>query len=1303
MNAQNITRKRTWRGWSGIAIATIFFVSMLANTIPGSITGDPFSGFADASDTPMVWNPSTLPSALSYTMEETFPGLTGDDEVDVSTSLPVTATNIAVDNLTVNPISTVIEAVPMNYSASDAIYGILLFQQLKVPASCYVQWVSIFIEYLRIGDLTPLSLNVSIYNATQVFPSLAPTPHEMVAGSSVMVDPRLGTSGSEVYLGHWKNVTLGNVLLDSSNTLYQGGYYHFFVGVLLPAETGYLWWYSGDNDGFAEDNGLVYASITTATLPAIRIATEEVPGVDFTCITKLFPLNMAPLPSFPSDIGMKVDGDLVADNGAGKGIYSSNDPRVPTNNLVTYDITSAWSDYPGGSMSYDLELNYTVQTDITPVLLNAINTTTRTVFWNATYTFIPSQIQGRSTANLGARVPNSWTSVALYNITGGTMVPKTALVAPGPTGKYRQLTATGLTPGTWLLTARSPVLTPSITLNLVDGAVDLNSSLTGTIQATGGPNGRQANLRSDYEGGISSITTQGGTASSTLPGTVLWTDGKWFTISNETGLDLVHIAEKLNAYEFTETSSINSTFDLFLDLPEGFSETNLLDLKFLLDQESFSDSWWWANITGVAMPENPFAPPSLSEVFSILLQADLNYTMLNFSFNITENRFSDAYMNYSLNVFDQLAVNRSAITGITFDVVSSFNASYSNQVFYIKNQSSPSTQWVQLYNTIQLPTIPVLCHKRWNSIGESGITNITQFISSIDNTIELRVRNYNLTYVVPTGSHYFAVDQAAINFTYANTFESLDLQVYNWTDSTYAAPVAHFSPGTTNASIDLQPLFPSGFAGIIDPTTGKIRVRIGAEALLPLVNTVWWRLDRLLANISYTNYVRCSWNQIVLNDASEPSYSFIHETLFDSPNNNFTISLPVADIIDFCDDYNYTILWHNGSDVMYARSPFSINRHATTLSIISGIEGEYKMAGSDIQVAVKLAYSGNGSGIPNRPVQVVLVIKLDTGASQTVTVNGLTNSQGIANVGIRFLSEWQSFTYSAVFASSDPAFKDSGWASTADIMVYTEIEVIGWAFTEYWYIIVPAIALILVGVIAKRTGDAKKKRIWKADASKIRDVVKIQHLMVIMKSSGACVVNRAYSQMQLDGDLISGFLHAIATFGKEVGGDRGAPKKTSGEGIVFDYQDFKILIQEGSQVRLALILNGPPTDGLKDRAKQFITAFEGSYDMQNWRGNLDIFSGIDSFIEQAFEITLIYPLVVNPKMDKKDIKTGLGKALYEVGEAVQKEKQAFYLATLLTFAQAGRKESQDQVLGEIYQLKKQGFLTFYNPPATQGA
>nr|MDO8115896.1 hypothetical protein [Candidatus Sigynarchaeota archaeon] len=165
-------------------------------------------------------------------------------------------------------------------------------------------------------------------------------------------------------------------------------------------------------------------------------------------------------------------------------------------------------------------------------------------------------------------------------------------------------------------------------------------------------------------------------------------------------------------------------------------------------------------------------------------------------------------------------------------------------------------------------------------------------------------------------------------------------------------------------------------------------------------------------------------------------------------------------------------------------------------------------------------------------------------------------------------------------------------------------------------------------------------------------------------------------------------------FGKEIG-----PKSSNNvdEGITFDYQHFKILILDGAHVRLALILDTVPTETLRINGKAFLGYFESMYDVANWKGNLDIFTNVDNVIEQAFEITLVYPLVVNKDKDAKGLKSKLGRALHEVGMAVQEEKNVFYLATLVNYAKAGRKESEDHVLAEIYNLKKDGYFTFFSP------
>ncbi len=1260
-----------------------------------------------SSDAPVNWSPDILPSTLSYTLQKNTTDLNAGDDLVVSTALPITQTSMAFENITVQPITVPVETFSEQYAMSYWRSSVLYFQELKVPSSCFIDWVSLYIQYINISIPNPGAVwNVSIYNATSSFPDLSPMPHEMIPGSSALVDPLYSTSPTLRFMAHWKNVTLGHVLLDSTTTLYQGGFYHFFVAVLLPPIYGHLWWFSNDSAGLADNYGKAYMSLTY-NYTNQQLSSDEVPGIDFDCITKLFPVNAS---ARPADIQLTVNKEPVATVGNGTGIYNTAETINPVNDIVTYEVESAWGDYPGGSFQCDTILNYTLKDSIVPQVEANMSTSTSSVAWTASYAFSPVKIKGQATATMSIRIPNSWTSIALYNVTGAIPVQVLGTITASPTGKYKTFTALGLTPGTWRLVAQSTVLSPTVSLNIGSGTIDLSDSITGTTSIVNGPNGRTITLRSDYEGGISSLSLLGGETNTTLANAIVGLDGKGIRFINASGLDLEYIYNKLISLgEATGDFTVNSSVDLWVDLPDDFRISDIQDMELVFDHRSFEESWWWGNVTGAAMPDNPgiwnLTPLPLPEVFPTLLEADLDPIILNFTYDNSpgEKHYADVYFNYSLNFLNQLAVPYDAITSLTFDVVTSFNATNNHQVLFIKNQTSPTKDWVQMNSVVKQPALLWLLHEHWESEGESAIQNITQFISPANNTVEMRMRTYNDTTITlgPSVQHHYFVDQAVLNFTYANTFTSFDMQVHNWTTDSYQPTTIKFNAtvGKGTTVVSLGDAFANNFTGLIDPATGKVRIRIGAEATTPLVNTVWWDLDRLMLNLTYTSYVRCSWNQTVYNSAGGVSYVIQNETLYDSPNNNFSVSIPVINVLDYYDDYNYTMTWTNGTAIMYYQDDFRINRFSTTLTLTAGIGGDYVKAGSGGQVQVALKYASNGSGVAGQPVSVIVHLN----AGGTETFNGLTNAQGVASVGILFEDSWDTFTYEVRYTPSDPRFRPSAVPQSQSIPVYNDVEFMGYLLRTYWYIIVPAIVVILVGVIAKRGSDAKKKRVWKADASKIRDVVKIQHLMVIMKSSGACVVNRAYSQMQLDGDLISGFLHAIATFGKEVGGDRGAQKKSSGDAIVFDYQDFKILLQEGSQVRLALILNGPPTDGLKDRAKQFIAAFEGTYDLQNWRGNLDIFGNIDSIIENAFEITLIYPLVVNPKKTKKDIKSGLGKALYEVGEAVQKEKQAFYLATLLTYAQAGRKESQDQVLGEIYQLKKQGFLTFYNPQAVQGA
>ena len=52
----------------------------------------------------------------------------------------------------------------------------------------------------------------------------------------------------------------------------------------------------------------------------------------------------------------------------------------------------------------------------------------------------------------------------------------------------------------------------------------------------------------------------------------------------------------------------------------------------------------------------------------------------------------------------------------------------------------------------------------------------------------------------------------------------------------------------------------------------------------------------------------------------------------------------------------------------------------------------------------------------------------------------------------------------------------------------------------------------------------------------------------------------------------------------------------------------------------------------------------------------------------------------------------LEKALLEVAEQMQKERNFFFIGSLLSYGIAGRKESRDQIISTIIDLKKRGLI-----------
>ena len=120
-----------------------------------------------------------------------------------------------------------------------------------------------------------------------------------------------------------------------------------------------------------------------------------------------------------------------------------------------------------------------------------------------------------------------------------------------------------------------------------------------------------------------------------------------------------------------------------------------------------------------------------------------------------------------------------------------------------------------------------------------------------------------------------------------------------------------------------------------------------------------------------------------------------------------------------------------------------------------------------------------------------------------------------------------------------------------------------------------------------------------------------------------------------------------------------------------DYYDFKIDMVDGDYIRSALILEGVPSEMLKENQQRFTDSFEMKFSglLKDFNGNVQPFKETGDLIEKFFNISLMYPFQLGTHWKYAKLKK-LEIALLEVAEQMQKERKYFFISSLLNYGLA---------------------------------
>ena len=344
--------------------------------------------------------------------------------------------------------------------------------------------------------------------------------------------------------------------------------------------------------------------------------------------------------------------------------------------------------------------------------------------------------------------------------------------------------------------------------------------------------------------------------------------------------------------------------------------------------------------------------------------------------------------------------------------------------------------------------------------------------------------------------------------------------------------------------------------------------------------------------------------------------------------------------------------------------------------------------GSDILIEGRLINNETGAIIEGESIIAEIY---DENLNLIETKSDITNNEGIIQIEYTLPTGYSKVSIGLVYNVSGTYYSTGQSVQTLEINQISQTDYYLNVFFNFLPYIGAALGIAITTVVGLKYRKSKLRKFWAGESMILDDLLKTSYIMIISKDVGVSIYDKKIS-LDIDVDLISGFLQAISAFKTEIKKEK-EEVIIKAKGFEMDYYDFKIVITDGDYIRTALILDGKPSEKLKENQWAFTEHFEKRFedDLKEFTGDITSFRKADDLIERYFNISLVHPLKLGKHYEVIKVK-GLDKALLEVAEQIQKERKFFFISSLLNFALAGRKASKDEIISVIIDLKRKGLI-----------
>ena len=207
------------------------------------------------------------------------------------------------------------------------------------------------------------------------------------------------------------------------------------------------------------------------------------------------------------------------------------------------------------------------------------------------------------------------------------------------------------------------------------------------------------------------------------------------------------------------------------------------------------------------------------------------------------------------------------------------------------------------------------------------------------------------------------------------------------------------------------------------------------------------------------------------------------------------------------------------------------------------------------------------------------------------------------------------------------------------------------------------------------------------------DVTNLSRILVLQRSSGIPIFDPLEGS-GIDASIFGGFLSAIQAFAIDVAnGAKDEDLESNTRLSEISYEGFRIIINDGSLIRTALVYKGVPSETLKEGVNQFTRRFEERYqtELQEYGNQPGRFAAATDLVEEIFHVSLLFPHSVEPKATDIPL-TVQESRLHYVALELTKDREFVYLLEIVNKYLETVQENPVELLSSILKLREKKLL-----------